>query len=81
MWLVHTLTGEEGWHICQENQRHPCRVLVFLKEGGAWKTSLWNSQDTRIRASTYSEERRDALAMRESGFLLGSLPARSNRNV
>jgi hypothetical protein len=56
MWLVHNLTGEQGWHICQENQSEPCELAVFVKEGGAWKMKLWPSQQTSIRAKNYHED-------------------------
>ncbi len=70
MWLIHKATGEEGWHICQANQREPCNLLVFLKVGGSWKTELWKSEETRIRAKNNAEEVADEIRIRESGFSL-----------
>ena len=56
MWLIHNITGEEGWHICQENQQEPCDLAVFVKDGGAWNMKLWPSQQTRIRAKNFDEQ-------------------------
>ena len=63
MWLIHNLSGEQGWHICQENQREPCRLAVFVKEGGAWKMKLWPSQDTTVRAKNCNEDMDDQRAI------------------
>jgi hypothetical protein len=70
MWLRHLTTEEEGWHICQENQREPCDLLVFVKEGGAWRVKLWKSADTEIRAESHKEEMKDAEAMKSLGLPL-----------
>jgi hypothetical protein len=64
MWLIHNLTGEQGWHICQENQKEPCSLAVFVKEGNAWRMKLWPSQQTSIRAKNFNEQVKDDLAMR-----------------
>jgi hypothetical protein len=63
MWLIHNHTGEEGWHICQENQREPCDLAVFVKDGGAWKMKLWPSRQTSIRAKNYNQQVQDASNM------------------
>lgn len=59
MWLVHNVTGEEGWHICQENQRGPCNFAVFVKDGGAWRLKMWPPQQVHIRAKTHAEHLQD----------------------
>ena len=64
MWLIHNVTCEEGWHICQENQREPCDLAVFVKDGSAWKMKLWPSQQTRIRAKNFDEQVEDATKVR-----------------
>lgn len=71
MWLVHKTSGEEGWHICQENQQEICPLLVFVKDGGIWRTKLWMSDETYIRAKNYDEEVKDDYDMIQRGFLLG----------
>ena len=71
MWLVHNTSGEEGWHIPQGNQRCPCPLLVFVKDGGIWKTKLWMSNETRIRPKNHVEEVKDDYDMIQRGFLLG----------
>ena len=71
MWLIQKETGEKGWHICQENQREPCALLVFVKDGGIWRTKLWNSKETTICPKNHKEEVEDSYAMRNSGFSLG----------
>ncbi len=73
MWLVNNLTNEEGWNIIGGNvyQRWPCPLLVFVQEGGAWKTKYWMSDNVRIRAQNHAEEIRDNFAMIQSGFRLG----------
>ena len=68
MWLIHTNTGEEGWHVCQTNQQEPCELLVFVKVGGAWVAKRWRSTDTKIRTQNYKEEQHDAAEMRRTGF-------------
>jgi hypothetical protein len=78
MWLINTTTEEEGWHICQGSQKEPCDLLVFVKEGGIWRTKLWRSEETCIRAKNHEEESLDSLVMLQSGFLLGSNPNPSN---
>lgn len=70
MWLIHTETGEHGWHICQTSQIEPCDRLVFVDEGGIWRVKMWKSTETRIRATTHAEELEDELAMRSRGFPL-----------
>ncbi len=73
MWLVNILTNEEGWNIVNYNlhQQLPCSLLVFVQDGGAWRTKLWMSNETRIRAKNHSEEIRDNYTMIQSGFTLG----------
>lgn len=71
MWLIHNTTKEEGWYICQVHQREPCKLLIFVKEGGIWRMKLWESDETEIRAKNYAEEREDDYQMKQSGFLLG----------
>jgi hypothetical protein len=63
MWLIHRITKEEGWHICQENQTEPCNLLVFVKEEGFWRMKLWKSEETYIRAKNYSEQMKDEFGM------------------
>jgi len=70
MWLIHTETGEEGWHICQQNQNQTSDLLVFIKEGGHWKTKLWKSTETHIRAKNHTEHLADASAMSAAGFFV-----------
>jgi len=81
MWLVHMGSGEEGWHVCQEGQREPCNLLVFVKQGGLWVTKYWHSTETRIRAKNYAEEQEDERVMRQSGFFLNCTDASSVRNL
>ncbi len=73
MWLVNTLTNEEGWNIINHNlhQQWPCPLLVFVQNGGAWKTKLWMSNEVRIRAKNHAEEIRDNYDMIQRGFRLG----------
>ncbi len=71
MWLVHTPTGEEGWHISQVGQKEPCDLLVFVRTSETgWKTKLWKNTDTRIRAKNREEELADAAVMRDAKFPL-----------
>jgi hypothetical protein len=74
MWLINKVTGEVGWHICQENQKQVADLLVFVKEGGAWRTKLWASSHTSMRAKTHSETLKDDLEMKAAGFKLGWRP-------
>lgn len=71
MWLVNDLTNEEGWYIPQENQREPCPLFVFVKDGRIWKTKQWMSNQTSIRAKNYEEEIKDNYDMIQSGFRWG----------
>lgn len=71
MWLVHNTSDEEGWHIPQENQREPCSLLVYVEEGGIWRTKLWMSNETRIRPKNHAEEIKDDYDMIQRGFRLG----------
>jgi hypothetical protein len=71
MWLVNLLTNEEGWHIPQIYQKEPSPLLVFIKDGNIWKTKLWTSTETRIRAKNRAEETKDDYDMIQSGFTLG----------
>ncbi len=71
MWLVHNISGEEGWHIPQENQREPCPLLVYVEEEGIWRTKLWMTNETRIRPKNHAEEVKDDYDMIQRGFLLG----------
>jgi hypothetical protein len=67
MWIIHNLTGEQGWHICQENQKEPCGLAVFVKDsvtGNAWKLKLWPSQQTSILAKNCDKDMDDQMAMR-----------------
>jgi hypothetical protein len=77
MWLINIATDEEGYHICQENQKEPCDLLVFVQNGGLWKVKLWKSTETRIRANNYEEEQKDIRTMRDTGFPFGLLPHHS----
>lgn len=72
MWLINIITSEEGWHITQENLREPSRLLVFVKDGGVWRTNLWMSNETRIRAENYAEELVDDANMFNAGFRIGA---------
>jgi hypothetical protein len=78
MWLINNITGEEGWHICQLYSKQDSSLLVFVKEGGIWRTKLWNNQDTRIRAKNHAEEVRDDYAMIQSGFFIGTVKDQRN---
>ncbi len=73
MWLVNTITNEEGWQILADNlyQEWPCQLLVFVPYGGAWKTKLWSSEHVDMRAKNHAEEIRDNYAMIQRGFKLG----------
>ena len=71
MWLIHKTSSEEGWHIPQENQQGICPLLVFVKDGGAWKTKLWMSNETHIRPKNHAEGVKDNYDMVQRGFLLG----------
>ena len=71
MWLVHNTSGEEGWHIPQVNQPVICPLLVFVKDGGLWRTKLWMTNETRIRPKNHAEEVKDDYDMVQRGFMLG----------
>lgn len=71
MWLINLLTNEEGWYIPQANQQQHCPLLVFVKDGGIWKTKQWMSNQIRIRARNYTEEIKDNYDMIQSGFRWG----------
>ena len=68
MWLIHKKTAEEGWHYCQKNQKEPCNLLVFVKEGGLWRIKFWFSSETMIKAKTFKEELEDRNAMNKIKF-------------
>jgi len=71
MWLVHNTSGEEGWYIPQANQQGICPLLVFVKDGGIWRTKLWMTNEIRIRPKNHVEEVKDDYDMIQRGFLLG----------
>ncbi len=71
MWLVHNTSGEEGWYIPQIHQPVICPLLVFVKDGGIWRTKLWMSNEIHIRPKNHAEEVKDDYDMVQRGFLLG----------
>ena len=71
MWHIHTVSGEEGWHICQKHSQQSAKLLVFVKEGDkTWRMKLWNSSECSIRAKTHNEHVQDDHDMTTSGFIL-----------
>lgn len=71
MWHINTVTGEEGWHICQLHMKQGSDIMVFVREGGIWRIKFWKYKDIRIRAENHAEEVRDNYAMIQSGFHIG----------
>ncbi len=68
MWLVNLETNEEGWYCMQLDQKEPCHYLVFVKDGGCWKTKLWDSSKTKLRAKDHDEAMNDVENMKSIGF-------------
>ncbi len=71
MWHVHLLTNEEGWHIPQLHSHQDSPLLVFVQDGGIWKTKYWMSNETRICAKNHAEEIKDNYDMIQRGWKLG----------
>jgi hypothetical protein len=69
MWLVNLETNEEGWHSKQLDQKEPCDYLVFVKDGGCWKTKLWDCRKIKLRAKDHDEAMNDVENMKSIGFL------------
>ena len=80
MWLVHTSTNEEGWHIPQVYLQDPNPLLVFVHDGGVWKTKYWMSNETRIRAKNHAEEIQDNYDMVQRGWKLGFTESQLTQN-
>jgi hypothetical protein len=70
MWLVNVETNEEGWYSRQLDQKEPCEYLVFVKDGGCWRTKLWDSSKTKLRAKDDNEAMNDNKHMISIGFFI-----------
>jgi hypothetical protein len=73
MWHIHTVTGEQGWHICQKHTHRSDKLLVFVNEEPySWKMKAWNINECTIRAKTHDEHVQDDITMTNSGFSLNN---------
>ncbi len=72
MWLVYKETGVQGWHICQQNIKQNAELLVFVRDGGVWRTAMWPANRVAIRPKNYAEEKVDDADMLRQGFWMGS---------